>query len=180
MCNKLVHFSTWPTGHQLVLKFYALHSREQKICWKKLCILATNSTLNGVIAIVNCSKPLLSLMTLFMDISAKYSWAQITMKGVMSELLGGIDFALSVYAPVSTCSCASSMGYCIDMPSSSHTLPLVSYASHIILRWSVAIWTNGWGELAGENVGWILVHASYYKTIVAPDTIYHFSKCANK
>jgi hypothetical protein len=142
-CNKLVHFSMWPTAHQQwVLKFYTLHSHEQKICEKKLCI-ATNSTLNGVIAIINCSKPLLLLATLFMnmDISAEYTWAQITMKSVTSELLGVIDFVLSVFASVSMC--LRQALDIVSMPYSSHTLPLVSYASHIILRWRHGIFTIG-------------------------------------
>jgi hypothetical protein len=74
---------------------------------------------NGIIAIINCSKPLLSLVTLFMDASVEYSWAQITIKSVASELsLGVIDFALSVFALVSTC--VSSSGHCIDTILFSH------------------------------------------------------------
>jgi hypothetical protein len=45
------------------------------------------------------------------------------MKGVVSELLGVIDFALSVFASVSMPSCQARD--IVSMPYSSHTLPLV-------------------------------------------------------
>jgi hypothetical protein len=79
----------------------------------------TNSTANKWHNwIINRSKPLLSLATLFMDISVEYSWAQITMKHVMSELLGVIVFALSVLASVSLH--MSSSGHCINAILFSH------------------------------------------------------------
>jgi hypothetical protein len=84
-----------------------------------LCITTTAQPLNGIVAIINCSNPLLSLVTLFMDTSVEYTWAQITMKSVVSELsLGVIDVALSVFALVSMC--VSSSGHCIDTILFSH------------------------------------------------------------
>jgi hypothetical protein len=79
----------------------------------------TPQPLNGIVAIINCSNPLLSLVTHFMDTSVEYSWAQTTMKSVVSELsLGVIDFALSVFALVSMF--VSSSGHCINTILFSH------------------------------------------------------------
>jgi hypothetical protein len=63
-CNKLVQFSTWSTGHQLALKFYTLQSWAKNLLKEASHHITTISTLNGVVAIINCSKPLLSLTTL--------------------------------------------------------------------------------------------------------------------
>jgi hypothetical protein len=116
----------------------------------------TPQPLNGIVAIVNCSKPLLSLVTLFMDTSVEYSWAQIAMKSVMSELsLGVIDFALSVFALVSTC--VSSSGHCIDTILFSHIALGILCLFSKNVKLEGAIWTKGWGELVQENVGWIPV-----------------------
>jgi hypothetical protein len=64
------------------------------------------------------------------------------MKSVMSEQLGVIDFALSVFASVSMHLCQA--WDIVLTPYSSHTLPLVSYAcSQKMLSWRVAIGTKG-------------------------------------
>jgi hypothetical protein len=64
------------------------------------------------------------------------------MKSFVSELLGVIDFALSVFALVSTCG-MSSLGHCIDAILFSHIALGILCLFSKILSWRVAIGTKG-------------------------------------
>jgi hypothetical protein len=112
----------------------------------------TPQPLNGIIAIVNCCKPLLSLVALFMDTSVEYCWAQITMKSVVSELSLGV---IGVCIGVNVCIKLRTLYQCHTLLT--HCPWYLMLVLKKIVSWRVAIGTKSWGELAGENVGWIPV-----------------------